>query len=141
MTHGRQQIATKEYTRAMEGKLQPGPLLVNMKIKIERTGGGWGCWYRKEKILGEPCTPEVTTQEYTTTKKGGSNRHRQNKTVKGANDKSMLTYQHAHTHTYLDAHICTHMYVDVCTYIYRQRHVNIRTYMHANVCMYAHRYA
>ena len=54
---------------------------------------GWGCWYRKEKkILGEPCTPDITTQECTRTKKGGSNRHKQNKT--GSRGK-----QQKHVHT------------------------------------------
>ena len=80
---------------------------------------GFGCWYRKEKILGEPCTPDITTQECTRTKKGGSNRHKQNKTVSRGKQQKHLTDQYAHTYTYLDAHICTHIYVDVCTYIYR----------------------
>ena len=81
---------------------------------------GWGCWYRKEKkILGEPYTPDITTQEYTRTKKGGSNRYKQNKTVSRGKQQKHLTDRHAHTYTYLDAHICTHIYVDVCTYIYR----------------------
>jgi len=102
---------------------------------------GFGCWYRKEKILGEPCTPDITTQECTRTKKGGSNRYKQNKTVSRSKQQKHLTYRHAHTYTYLDAHICTEIYVDACTYIYRQRHVDIRTYMHTNICMYAHRYA
>ena len=70
-------------------------------------------------IYSEPYTPDITTQEYTRTKKGGSNRYKQNKTVSRSKQQKHLTYRHAHTYTYLDAHICTEIYVDACTYIYR----------------------
>ena len=82
--------------------------------------GLWvGGLVQKRKILGETCTPDITTHEYTRTKKGGSNRYKQNKTVSRRKQQKHLTYQHAHTYTYLDAHICTEIYVDACTYIYR----------------------
>ena len=106
--------------------------------------GLWvGVLVQKRKILGEPCTSEVTTQECTRTKKGGSNRHKQNKTV-SRGEQQKHVHISTRTHIYISGrtHLHTHLHgCTTCTYIYRQWHVNIRTYMHANICMYAHRYA
>ena len=90
---------------------------------------------QKRKILGEPCTPEVTAQEYTTTKKGGSNRHKENKTVsRGKRQK------HAHistrTHTYISGRTHLHTHVHGCMYLYLQATACKYTYIHACKCMH-----
>ena len=97
---------------------------------------GSSSWFvQKRKILDEPCTPEITTQECTRTKKGGSNRHKQNKTVSRGKQQ-----KHAHiltrTHTYTSAHTHLHTHLHGCMYVYLQAMTCKYTYIHA--CKYMH---
>jgi len=86
---------------------------------------------QKRKILAEPCTPEITTQQCTRTKKRGSNRHKQNKTVSRGKQQ-----EHAHISTR------THIYTSGCVYVYVQRTTCKYTYMHAykymHICVHAY---
>ena len=98
--------------------------------------GLWvGVLVHKTKILDELCTPEITAQECTRTKKGGV---QQAQAKQDSKQGQTTKASHISTRTHIHISGCTHLHTHLrgCMYVYLQVTTCKYTYIHA--CKYMH---